>query len=367
MPTGCLCGALLLAVCLTAACATDPRKAPTAASPAAASSTLFPGEASFLADLRQLTFGGENAEAYWSFDGRELSFQARPVGQSCDRIYRMAVGAATPAPVPVSSGKGATTCAHFLPSGDLIYASTHLAGEACPPRPDMSQGYVWALYDSYDIFRVAPDGSHLRRLTTEKGYDAEGTVCGRDGSIVFTSTRNGDIDLYRMDADGRNVRQLTNELGYDGGAFFNADCTKIVWRASRPQPGVELDSYRALLAQGLVKPTKLELWLADADGTNPVQLTHMNAASFAPSFHPTQDLIIFSSNYGDPHGREFDLWTIRTDGSDLRRVTFAPGFDGFPLFSPDGKWLAFSSNRATPRGQHDTNVFVARWLGAGAR
>ncbi|HXI56701.1 MAG TPA: peptidase M28, partial [Polyangia bacterium] len=342
-----------------------PPEATVAAPPGAA---LFAGEAAFLADLRQLTFGGENAEAYWSFDGRQLSFQARGPGQNCDRIYRMSVTDPRPTPVPISSGQGATTCAHFLPSGDLIYASTHLAGDACPPRPDMTHGYVWALYDSYDIFRVAPDGSHLRRLTSEKGYDAEGTVCGRDGSIVFTSTRNGDIDLFRMDAAGGHVRQLTDQPGYDGGAFFNRDCTKIVWRASRPQPGPELDTYRALLAQGLVKPSKLELWIADADGGHPVQLTNLAAASFAPSFHPTQDFVIFSSNHGDPRGREFDLWTIRTDGTGLTRVTSAPGFDGFPLFSPDGTWLAFSSNRATPAGQHDTNVFVARWIaGATAR
>lgn len=352
----------LAAVMFTACTAVGTRPRADVAPGEAPVARLYPGEGAYLAELRQLTFGGENAEAYWSFDGRQLSFQARPASTGCDRIYRMTVGERPPRPIPVSSGKGATTCAHFLPTGDLIYASTHLAGDACPPRPDMSQGYVWALYDSYDIFLVAPDGSNLRRLTSAKGYDAEGTVCGRDGSIVFTSTRDGDIDLYRMDADGGNVRRLTSEPGYDGGAFFNHDCTKIVWRASRPAPGAEMDAYRALLAKGLVKPTRLELWIADADGSHAVQLTHLGAASFAPSFHPTQDLIIFSSNSGDPRGREFDLWTIRTDGTHLRHVTTAPGFDGFPLFSPDGQWLAFSSNRATPPGQHDTNVFVARWL-----
>jgi Tol biopolymer transport system component len=356
----------LVGLATSCAVAGPPTRAmpPAATTPRAAGGAVFPGEETHLADLRQLTFGGENAEAYWSFDGTQLSLQARPTGEGCDRIYRMTVAA--PTPVPVSSGKGATTCAHFLPAGDIIYASTHLAGDACPPRPDMSQGYVWALHDAYDIFRSAPDGTQLRRLTTEPGYDAEGTVCGRDGAIVFTSTRDGDIDLYRMDADGRNVRRLTREPGYDGGAFFNRDCSKIVWRASRPQPGKELDDFRALLARGLVRPSKLELWIADADGGNARQLTSLGAASFAPSFHPTQDLIIFSSNNGDPRGREFDLWTIRTDGSALTRVTRAPGFDGFPMFSPDGQWLAFSSNRATPAGQHDTNVFVARWTAAAA-
>jgi Peptidase family M28/PDZ domain/WD40-like Beta Propeller Repeat/PA domain len=341
------------------------------ASPAAPAPPAPPSPASYaradephLADVRRLTFGGENAEAYWAWNGDQLIFQARggTTGQACDRIYRMSLAAGGDR-TPVSSGRGATTCSFFLPGDrEVIYASTHLAGDACPPRPDMTKGYVWALYDSYDIFRANADGSNLRRLTDTKGYDAEGTVCGKDGSIVFTSTRDGDIDLYRMDADGSNVRRLTNTPGYDGGAFFNADCTKIVWRASRPKPGKELDEYRALLAQGLVKPTKLELYVADADGSDPVQLTYLDAASFAPYWHPSQRRVVFASNYGDPKGREFDLWAIDTSGTRLERLTFAPGFDGFPMFSPDGRTLAFSSNRATPPGAHDTDVYLARWV-----
>jgi hypothetical protein len=351
----------LLSWALLAGCA-GAKPAPTV--PAAPPPRLHPEETAHLSDLRQLTFGGENAEAYWSFDGKQLSFQARGVNEGCDRIYRMPVDA--PVPVPVSSGQGATTCAHFFPWGDLLYSSTQLAGPACPPRPDMSKGYVWALYDTYDIYRVSADGKQTARLTTEKGYDAEATVCARDGSIVFTSTRDGDIDLYRMDADGKNVKRLTSTPGYDGGAFFNRDCSKIVWRASRPRPGKELDDFRALLAQGLVRPSKLEIWTADADGSNPTQLTYLNAASFAPFFHPTEDVIIFSSNVGDPRGREFDLYAMHGDGSGLTRITHAPGFDGFPHFSPDGKTLAFSSNRATAPGHHDTNVFLAHWLGLGS-
>jgi Tol biopolymer transport system component len=324
---------------------------------------LLPDETPYLEDLRQLTFGGENAEAYWSFDGTQLSFQSRQANEGCDRIYRMNVLPKPGTPVRVSSGQGATTCAHFLPSGELVFASTHLAGAACPPRPDMSQGYVWALYDSYDIFKSAADGSGVTPLTNQKGYDAEATVCSRDGSIIFTSTRDGDIDLYRMNSDGSGVQRLTNTPGYDGGAFFNRDCSRIVWRASRPRPGKELDDYKGLLAQGLVRPSKLEIWVANADGSEAMQVSDLNAASFAPFFHPTEDTIIFSSNVGDPRGREFDLWAMRSDGSGLRRITATPGFDGFPHFSPDGKWLAFSSNRATPAGSSDTNVFLARWKG----
>jgi hypothetical protein len=316
-----------------------------------------------LSELRQLTFGGENAEAYWSWRGDQLVLQSRPAGgPGCDRIYRVRPFDEKPSLVPVSSGKGATTCSFFLPGdGDVLYSSTHLGGDACPPRPDHSQGYVWALYDTYDVFRAKADGSGVTRLTDAKGYDAEATVCDKDGSIVFTSTRDGDIDLYRMDADGKNVRRLTNAVGYDGGAFFSPDCSKIVWRASRPRPGKEEEEYKTLLAKGLVRPTKLELWVANADGSEPMQLTYLDAASFAPAWHPSGRRIVFSSNYGDPQGREFDLWAIDVDGTRLERITFAPGFDGFPHFSPDGKHLAFSSNRATAKGRSDTNVFVARW------
>jgi Tol biopolymer transport system component len=360
----CLLPFLALISCATPS-STGP--APDSTSPVAASAsqaTLLPEEVR-LAELRQLTFGGENAEAYWSFDGKQLSFQARRGEMGCDRIFRMTVDPAAQAPMEmqVSSGKGATTCAHFLPGDqELIFASTHLGGEACPPKPDHSMGYVWALYDSYDIFKVRADGTGLTRLTEAPGYDAEGTVCARDGSILFTSVRDGDLELYRMDKDGKNVRRLTQAPGYDGGAFFNADCTKIVWRASRPRPGKELDDYKGLLERGLVRPTKLELYVANADGSEARQITWLNAASFAPFFHPNGKRILFSTNYGDPKGREFDIWAVDVDGSNLERITYSPGFDGFPMFSPDGKWLAFSSNRATAPGARDTNIFLARWV-----
>jgi hypothetical protein len=322
-----------------------------------------------LARLRALTLGGENAEAYWAWSGNELIMQARPAGAGCDRIFRLPIpapaDAALPKPVPVSSGRGATTCSYFLPGDrEVIFASTEGGSPACPPRPDHSQGYVWALYPDYDIYRAGADGSAPRKLTTTPGYDAEGTVCAKDGSIVFTSVRDGDIDLYRMDKDGGNVRRLTHEVGYDGGAFFNSDCTKIVWRASRPKPGRELEDYQRLLGQNLVRPTKLELYVANADGTDATQVTYLDAASFGPAWVPGDQRLVFSSNHGDPRGREFDIWAIDVAGTRLERITTAPGFDGFPLFSPDGKHLAFSSNRATPAGQHDTNVFVADWKDA---
>ncbi|MBX3227529.1 MAG: M20/M25/M40 family metallo-hydrolase [Labilithrix sp.] len=334
-------------------------------------------EETHLTDIKQLTLAGENAEAYWAFGGRDLILQSRSGDMQCDRIYRMPLGSVLTPPgtpqsvpplIPVSSGKGATTCSYFMPGDQkVIYASTHLGGDACPPKPDHSKGYVWALYDTYDIFSADSDGKNVVRLTDAKGYDAEATVCAKDGSIVFTSLRDGDIDLYRMDADGKNVKRLTSTPGYDGGAFFNADCSKIVWRASRPKPGKELDDYKGLLAENppLVRPSKLELMVANADGSEAQQLTYLDAASFAPYWHPNGKRILFSSNYGDPKGREFDIWAINVDGTGLERITYAKGFDGFPMFSPDGSLLAFASNRATPEGKHDTNVFLARWNEAG--
>lgn len=350
---------------LLGACATPAPPGPVAA-PAPPPRDWARADERHLARMTALTSGGENAEAYWSWAGDELIMQASPPGAQCDRIFRLPVPATPtsqlPAPIPVSNGRGATTCSYFLP-GDLevIFASTEGGAPTCPPKPDHSQGYVWALYPTYDIYRAARDGSGAHRLTETPGYDAEGTVCAKDGSIVFTSVRDGDIDLYRMDADGKNVRRLTTGVGYDGGAFFNADCTRIVWRASRPKPGPELEDYKRLLAQNLVRPSKLELYVANADGTDATQLTYLNAASFGPAWAPGGDRIVFSSNHGDPRGREFDIWAIDTAGTRLERITTAPGFDGFPLFSPDGKRLAFSSNRATAKGAHDTNVFVADW------
>jgi Tol biopolymer transport system component len=313
-----------------------------------------------LGDLRQLTHGGENAEAYWSPDGKELVFQARALDEGCDQIYRMSTGGGPP--MPVSNGAGRTTCAYFTADGSrVLYSSTHLVGgDACPAPPDRAEGYVWPVYDSYEILLARPDGSEPVRLTENAAYDAESTVCAKDGSIVFTSTRDGDLELYRMDADGKNVRRLTDAPGYDGGAFFSPDCSKIVWRASRPRAGAELDDYRRLLAQGLVRPGKLELWTAEADGSEARQVTYLGAASFAPSFFPSGERVIFSSNTGDPRGREFDLWAVNLDGSGLERITWMPGFDGFPMFSPDGTRLAFASNR-NQGAPGETNVFVAKW------
>jgi Tol biopolymer transport system component len=318
----------------------------------------FDGER-HLQDVRQLTFGGENAEAYFSPDGTKLIYQSTPPDAPCDQQFVMDL--ATGESKRVSSGKGRTTCGYFrFPQGDrIVYASTEAAGAECPAPPDRSKGYVWAVYDGYDIYEAKPDGSEARRLTRTPGYDAEATWCPKGGKLVFTSARDGDLDLYEMTESG-SVKRLTNTPGYDGGAFYSPDCSEIVWRASRPT-GAALTEFRDLLAKGLVRPTALELFLAKADGTAARQLTHNGAANFCPYFHPDGKRIIYSSNAGSPDGREFDLWLLDKNGGASERVTTAPGFDGFPQFSPDGKWIVWGSNRANPKG-HETNLFLARWI-----
>lgn len=311
-----------------------------------------------LADLRRLTFGGENAEAYWSPDGRRLILQRTPPGGGCDAQYVMDLD--TGRVELASSGRGRTTCGYFdYPKGDsIIYATTEAAGDACPPPPDHSQGYVWATYESFDIVRQDAGGT-VTPLIAGPGYDAEATECFVDGRIVFTSTRNGDLDLYVADADGGNIRQLTHTPGYDGGAFFTPDCSRIVWRASRPE-GDELADYQTLLRQNLVRPGELEIFVMDADGGNVRQLTRHGAGSFGPYPAPGEEGVIYSTNAG-ANPREFDLRLVSWNGEDTR-ITAAPGFDGFPMFSPDGRWLVFASNRATPPGGRDTDLYIARWV-----
>ncbi|MDQ5835671.1 MAG: carboxypeptidase regulatory-like domain-containing protein [Acidobacteriota bacterium] len=310
--------------------------------------------------VRQLTFGGENAEAYFSGDGRQLIFQSKRDGRPCDQIYEMNADGSNVR--MVSTGKGRTTCSYFFPDGRrILFSSTHLASPDCPPSPDYSHGYVWAIYPGYDIFTARPDGSDLKQLTTTPGYDAEATFSVDGRKIVFTSMRDGDLDIYTMDADGRNVKRLTNELGYDGGPFFSRDGKKIVYRANHPQTAAEVARYKQLLAENLIEPNVLEIWVMDADGSHKRQVTHLGAASFAPYFFPDGRRIIFSSNYPDVHSRDFNLFAVNTDGTGLEQITFHPSFDGFPMFSPDGRKLAFASNR-NGRVRGETNVFIADWV-----
>ncbi|HVP42593.1 MAG TPA: hypothetical protein VMS96_04135 [Terriglobales bacterium] len=325
-----------------------------------------PEEDKHLKNVKQLTFGGENAEAYFSADNQWLIFQHAGEGVPCDRIYMMRVAGGEPKMQlvfwPVSDGKGKTTCSYFFPDGDrVLFSSTEGAGAGCPPRPDYSHGYVWPIYSSYDLYTAKRDGSGLKKLTDSPGYDAEATIT-RDGKhIVFTSTRDGDLEIYTMDADGKNVKRLTHELGYDGGPFWSADGNKIVYRAQRAKTKEEAEEYKTLLKQGLIKPGNLEIWVMNADGSGKHQVTHNGASNFGPFWHPDGKRIIFSSNLAQPDSMEFDLYLINEDGSGLERVTSHPGFDGFPMFSSDGKRLVWASNRNQSR-PHETNIFIADWV-----
>ncbi|HEY3025514.1 MAG TPA: hypothetical protein VGJ55_05155 [Pyrinomonadaceae bacterium] len=312
-----------------------------------------------LRNLRQLSFGGENAEAYFSADGKKLIFQSTRDGRPCDQIYAMNIDGSDVR--MISTGAGRTTCSYYFPNGKrILYSSTHLGSKDCPPRPDFSKGYVWAVYPSFDIFTAKPDGSDLKQLTNTTGYDAETTI-SKTGKLAFTSMRDGDLDIYTMDSNGKHVRRLTSEIGYDGGPFWSYDGKQIVYRAYHPQNDKDKADYLALLKQNLIRPTTLEIWVMNADGSNKRQVTHNGKANFAPFFFPDGKRIIFASNMADPKGRDFDLYKINLDGSGIERITFNDTFDGFPMFSPDGRKLVFASNRnAKTRG--DTNIFSAEWV-----
>jgi TolB protein len=312
-----------------------------------------------LRNVRQLTFGGENAEAYFSPDGTRLICQATRADYPCDQMYTMKVDGSDVR--RVSTGTGRTTCGYFYPGGkEILFASTHEAARECPPRPDYSRGYVWPIYRSYDIYRANADGSNLTPLTRSAGYDAEATVAP-DGLITFTSVRDGDMEIYSMKADGSDVRRLTNRPGPDGGPFFSWDGRQIAFRGRSLEAGAELDEYQALLNQELWRPTALELFVMDRDGRNLRQVTTLGGANFAPSWHPDGKRLIFATNIHDPKGRNFDLYLVNLDGSGLARVTFNDTFDGFPMFSPDGRRLVFASNRHA-RTEGETDVFIADWV-----
>jgi len=316
-------------------------------------------EEKHLHNIRQLTFGGENAEAYFSADGKKLIFQSTRDGLQCDQIFTMKTDGSNVK--MISTGRGRTTCSYFFPHGDrILYSSTHLDGSGCPPRPDYSRGYVWAIYPSFDIFTARSDGSELKRLTKSAGYDAE-AVISRDGrKIVFTSMRDGDLEIYTMDSNGKNVRRLTNEPGYDGGPFWSYDGRRIVYRANHPRTDKEKMDYQDLLKQNLIRPTTLEIWVMNADGSGKKQVTNNAKANFGPYFFPDGKRVIFASNMDDPKGRNFDLYKINVDGEGLERITFNETFDGFPMFSPNGDKLVFASNR-NGKARGDTNIFIADW------
>src|SRR5215831_1835090 len=313
-----------------------------------------------LQNLKQLTFGGQNAEAYFSADGNRIIFQSTRPPYQCDQIFSMNLDGSNVK--LLNTGKGRTTCGFFFPDGKkLIYASTHLTSATCPPVPDRSQGYVWPIYPGYEIFSANTDGTGLKRLTKSPGYDAEGTISPDGKKIVFTSMRSGDLDIYSMNSDGSSTKRLTSEKGYDGGPFFSWDGKTIVYRAYHPKTKEELKEYESLLKQDLIKPTRAEIFMMSADGSNKRQLTNNGAANWAPFLHPNNRQIIFSSNLHDPERRSFSLYLINVDGSGLERITHEARFDSFPMFSRDGKKLVFASTR-NAKEPREFNIFIADWV-----
>lgn len=330
----------------------------------AADSLVYPNE-THIQNLKQLTFGGDNAEAYFSFDNQKLVFQAsnEAWGAACDQIFYMPInGYSGEKPPLLSTGDGRTTCSYFMP-GDttILYASTHLADKACPESPRAVNGkYVWPIYETFDIFVADLQGNIIKQLTDNPGYDAEATLSPDGSKIVFTSTRSGDLELYTMNIDGTDVQQVTTGLGYDGGAFFSPDGQKLVFRASRPQTEEEVSTYKGFLEQGLVQPTNMEIYVCNVDGSDLQQITKLGKANWAPYFHPSGEKVLFSSNHHSESGRQFNIFAINLDGTGLEQITFDKAFDAFPMFSFDGKKLVFSSNRNNG-GTRSTNVFIADW------
>lgn len=320
-----------------------------------------------LKNIKQLTFGGDNAEAYFSRSGKQISFQSNYAewGLQCDQIFMMdlqkEVKDSAAKPQLISTGKGRTTCSYFMPDGKhILYASTHASNDSCPPVPHIKGKYIWPIYNTFDIYVADLKGKIVKQLTNNPGYDAEATVSPKGDKIVFTSTRSGDIELWVMDINGKNPKQITNELGYDGGAFFSPDGKKLIFRASRPKTEDEIKEYKELLAQGLVAPTNMELFVCDADGKNLQQVTKLGKANWAPFFHPSGKKVIFSSNHHSQKGYDFQLYMINLDGTGLEQITYESLFNAFPMFSPDGKKLIWSSNRKNG-GTRDTNLFLAEW------
>jgi Tol biopolymer transport system component len=343
---------------LAAAAMSAGKRSPVPPGAAAADSLVRHGERHF-AHLWQLTFGGENAEAYWSADGKKIIWQSTRDGWPCDQMYVMDL--ATGTIHRVSTGRGRCTCGYFYDHDRRVFfASTHAGSDSCPPLPDYSKGYVWPIYPDYDLWTANVDGSDLRRLTDAPGYDAEG-ILSTDGQwILFTSVRDGDLELYKMHPDGTGLVRLTHRLGYDGGGWFSRDGKWICWRAYQPADSAEAAEYRELLGRHLVRPTQMNLWVARADGTGARQVSFNPGASFGPYFTPDGKRIIYASNWENPRGRNFDLYLIDVKGGQPEPVTRDPSFDGFPMFNPDGRWLIFASNRGA-KARGETNLFLAEW------
>jgi Tol biopolymer transport system component len=312
-----------------------------------------------LSGIKQLTHGGQNAEAYWAPDGKRLIFQSTRPPYECDQMFVMNADGTDQH--LVSTGKGRTTCGYFLADNKhIVYGSTHLAGDACPAPPDRSKGYLWGVFAGYDVFLATDKGEIQKRLTDTPGYDAEATVNWKTGTIIYTSLASKDLDLWTMNSDGASKKQITKTEGYDGGAVLSRDGKKIVWRSNYPKDAAGMTRYKELLSENLTAPMKMEIMIADADGKNARQLTNHGCAAFAPTFTPDGKKIVFASNKNECDGRKFELFMMNVDGTGLEQVTNFGGFTSFPEFSPDGKTLVFCSDKDA-KERYEFNIFTAEW------
>ena len=323
-------------------------------------SLIFPGEKHF-ANMKQLTFEGEYAEAYFNSDGTKLIYQGHIGADNCDQIYIMDLE--TGESKMVSTGDGVTTCSYFkYPCDDkIVYASTHAATPDCLKKTTGGHSVAYRIHSEYDVFLANPDGSDLTPLTDSWGYDAECAFSPDGTSIVWTSLASGDLELWKMNSDGSHKIRLTDEIGYDGGPFFSSDNRKICYRAYHPTSSDEMAEYKDLIKKDMVKSYPLQLWVMNADGTGKMQVTDNGKTNFCPFFAPGDDRLIFATNYMSESPMDFNLWIVDLDGSNLERLSYSKTFDGFPMFSPDGKKLAFISGR-NQKAPRDFNIFICDWV-----
>ncbi|KJH49740.1 WD40-like protein [Dictyocaulus viviparus] len=367
----------------------------------------FKGERHFK-NVKQLTFGGENAEGYFSYDDSKLTLQATGYGTDCDQIYELNLNVDPRGQIMrrISTGLGATTCSFFFKENTndhRLYAGNFWnvnvsefpnVSKTCPQKkcqnpanitdPILKQlcntSYTWDIFSDYDIFKVNKFGNIVQQLTDHPGYDAE-AVLSPDGSLIaFTSIRSGDLELWIMNSDGTNLKQVTNELGYDGGAFFSPDGKRLVFRASRPKSQDEIEKYKysikyfnvqlycsvkKLLEYNLVEPVQMELFTVNVDGSNLRQVTHLGGANWAPYYLNDNKRIVFSSNHDGGSGGfgAFALYVVNDDGSGLERITYGGKyeFNSFPMMNHAGTKLVWGSSR-NGSNKHELNLFIADWI-----
>jgi len=313
-------------------------------------------------NVKQLSFQGDNGEAYFNSDDSKVIFQSKRNNNNCDKLYIVDINGNNL--TEFVANDGAFTCAYFsLDDRYIFFSSTMHLGSECPeiykdPNP---RKYIWPLRD-YEIFRY--DNGAVKQLTNYSGYNAETTTHPFEEKVIFTSLRDGDINLFEMDYNGENVKQITSEYGYDGGAFYSPNGENIVWRAWYPTSDEEISMWKNNLAKKFIESVPLDIYVAKNDGSEKQRLTSNGATNWAPSWHPDGKHIVFSSNMDDwredynAYGSNFELYMINIATKTLTRLTNNDTFDSFSVFSKNGKKIVFSSNRDA-ENPRNTNIFIA--------